>query len=156
MTTPTHGSVGYSPDLVVGVWVGHDDPRSLGAIETGGRAALPIWIDFMKEALADRPDPGFDLPEGVERVRIDRRTGLRSTGDCEETFREVFVTGTGPARRCTRSVHDRRLLSTLERTGDDRSADLSIVEEFDVGSWIGTDGRPATVVPFDKDANAAD
>jgi penicillin-binding protein 1A len=60
--------VGYTPDLVVGVFVGFDNDASLGDKETGAHAALPIWIDFMQEALKDRPPTDFAAPPGVKMV----------------------------------------------------------------------------------------
>lgn len=57
--------VGYTPNLVAGVWVGYDDHRSIGLKETGARAALPIWIDFMKEVFKDAPPEDFPVPEGI-------------------------------------------------------------------------------------------
>jgi penicillin-binding protein 1A len=66
--------VGFSPSTTCGVWVGFDEKKSLGARETGARAALPIWIDFMKAALAGK-DPGQfqvpDLPPNVSAQKLD-------------------------------------------------------------------------------------
>jgi penicillin-binding protein 1A len=61
--------VGYSPELVAGVWVGHDEKHVLGDKETGGRAALPIWMDYMGSALAQLPVQDFPVPAGVVFVR---------------------------------------------------------------------------------------
>jgi penicillin-binding protein 1A len=99
--------VGFSPSLVAGVWVGHDEKRSLGEGETGARAALPIWIDFMKAALAGQPPEKFSKPAKVVYVPIDRRTGLRATveSNCTVTFLEAFVEGTEPAEACSESKH---------------------------------------------------
>ena len=75
--------IGYSPNLVCVVWIGFDDNQQLGL--TGAEAALPAWVDFMKEAIALRPDLGganFDCPEGIKFVEIDSITGLRSTVTC--------------------------------------------------------------------------
>jgi penicillin-binding protein 1B len=75
--------VGYSPNLVCAVWIGFDDNKQLGL--TGAEAALPAWVDFMKEAIAVRPDLGgehFECPEGIKFVEIDSMTGLRSTLGC--------------------------------------------------------------------------
>jgi len=86
--------VGYSPDLLAGVWVGYDAERSLGK-ETGGRAALPIWLDFMQAALAGRPPVDFPRPSGVVTVQIDPATGLRAVPGGDTTT-EVFVAGSEP------------------------------------------------------------
>jgi penicillin-binding protein 1A len=67
--------VGFSPDLVMAVYVGFDIPKSLGSEETGASVALPIFIDFMKEALADKPLVPFRVPNSVKLVKIDRTTG---------------------------------------------------------------------------------
>jgi penicillin-binding protein 1B len=75
--------VGYSPNLVCVVWIGFDDNKQLGL--TGAEAALPAWVDFMKEAIALRPDLGgenFECPEGIKFVEIDSITGLRSMVTC--------------------------------------------------------------------------
>ena len=70
--------VGFSPEIVAGVWVGHDDMASLGPRETGGRAALPIWTDFMEFALSSRPPREFPRPEGVVFGHVDPETGEAS------------------------------------------------------------------------------
>lgn len=67
--------VGFSPDLVAGVYVGFDEPESLGRYETGAQAALPIFYDFMKEALKDVPDASFRIPAGMKLVRVNPQTG---------------------------------------------------------------------------------
>ncbi len=71
--------VGFSPDLVVAVYVGFDEPRTLGRIETGAAAALPIFYDFMQEALASQPDIPFRIPTGIKLVRINHDTGKPAT-----------------------------------------------------------------------------
>ncbi len=87
---------GFSPELVATVWVGFDDNTSLGR-ETGGSAALPIWIDFMRAALAGVPPRDFPMPPGVVRVRVDPATGRPSTAT--EAIDEAFVEGTEPEDR---------------------------------------------------------
>ena len=70
--------VGFSPDLVAGVYIGYDEPESLGMAETGAHAALPIFYDFMKEALQDTPDTSFRIPAGIKLVRVNPYTGKPS------------------------------------------------------------------------------
>jgi penicillin-binding protein 1A len=96
-TNDTHDAwfIGYTPDLLAGVWVGFDAERSLGKQETGGHAAAPIWTGFMKTALADRPVIDFPVPEGVTFAQIDRATGLRAVPGTDAEL-EVFVAGTEP------------------------------------------------------------
>lgn len=67
--------VGFSPDLVVAVYVGFDEPRTLGRYETGAGSALPIFYNFMKEALKNQPDIPFRIPAGIKLVRINHDTG---------------------------------------------------------------------------------
>jgi penicillin-binding protein 1A len=90
--------VGFSPDLVAGVWVGFDDMRVLGRGEAGAKAALPIWIDFMKVALKGRAPKAFVQPSGVVTARIDKRTGLLAAPgeDEKDVMNEVFLAGTAP------------------------------------------------------------
>ena len=86
---------GYTPDLVTSVWVGFDDHSSLGSGETGGKAALPIWLTFMKGAMDGRPVRDFDVPPGVQTVRIDPNTGLLA-GPHVPGRAETFLEGTAP------------------------------------------------------------
>ncbi|TDI54847.1 MAG: penicillin-binding protein 1A [Alphaproteobacteria bacterium] len=90
--------VGFSPDLVVGVFVGYDQPKSMGRGATGGRIAAPIFIDFMKVALADQPPKEFQVPQGISLIPINRRTGLMASGEDsgEEVILEAFKPGTAP------------------------------------------------------------
>jgi penicillin-binding protein 1A len=99
--------VGYSPDLAVGVWVGFDEPRSLGDRETGAMAALPIWRAFMEQALSTRSDEDFPQPPGINVVAIDRATGLKANlrAGCESVISEVFIRGTEPTKYCTEQHH---------------------------------------------------
>ena len=89
--------VGFSPELICGVWVGFDDfTRSLGENETGAQAALPIWIEFMKEALKPIPANNFRVPENIEFANIDQDTGLLASSCTEKSVLEAFLAGTAP------------------------------------------------------------
>lgn len=81
---------GFNPDIATTVWVGFDTPTTLGRSEVGGRAALPIWIDYMREALKPYPNAPFGLPEGLVNVPIDRSTGLAVPADTPGAFFEIF------------------------------------------------------------------
>ncbi len=70
--------IGFSPNLVAGVYVGYDEPVSLGRVETGASAALPIFYDFMQNALKDTPNTNFRMPKGIKLVRINPKTGKLS------------------------------------------------------------------------------
>ncbi|MCP3875076.1 MAG: PBP1A family penicillin-binding protein [Desulfobacteraceae bacterium] len=67
--------IGFSPDIVVGVWVGNDDSKTLGNYETGARAALPIWIDYMRNTLLNKSYQYFDIPDGTKMVYMNPNTG---------------------------------------------------------------------------------
>jgi penicillin-binding protein 1A len=90
--------VGYTPSLLTAVWVGFDDKTSLGKDESGARAALPVWISFMDQALRDAPIESFKPPDGITLMKVDIETGLPSEGESKETLMEAFVDGTLPAR----------------------------------------------------------
>ena len=88
--------VGFSPDVATGVWVGFDEKRVLGRGETGGRAALPIWIDFMEVALRGHPPREFDVPDGIVFARVDTKTGLLASSETETSLFQAFLEGTEP------------------------------------------------------------
>ena len=88
--------VGFSPDLVVGVWIGFDTPKSLGEGETGGSLAAPVFRDVMKVALANTGDAPFRLPSGARLVKVDAKTGQLPSLASEELLLETFKPGTEP------------------------------------------------------------
>ena len=89
--------VGFSPDLVIGIYIGYDKPRNLGPKATGGVLAAPIARDFMKLALADKPAIPFRVPAGIKLIRVDQMTGMRAgPGDGGKTTLEAFKPGTAP------------------------------------------------------------
>lgn len=82
---------GYSPHEVAIAWMGYDQPKSLGRAETGGRAALPIWVKYMETALKGKPDSPYEVPAGVMSLRIDPVTGtLANDFDDEQAIDEYF------------------------------------------------------------------
>lgn len=68
--------MGFSPDMVIGVYIGYDKPKGLGTKETGGRVALPAFMEVIAEALKDEPPKPFSVPPGIQLVQIDRSTGM--------------------------------------------------------------------------------
>ncbi|MBN8996000.1 MAG: penicillin-binding protein 1A [Rhizobiales bacterium] len=88
--------VGYTPDLVAGLYIGYDRPRSLGRGATGGVLAAPIFAEFMKMALADKPAVPFRVPPGMNFYPIDRKTGLSAQPGTPGTILEAFKPGTAP------------------------------------------------------------
>ena len=89
--------VGFSPDLAAGVYVGYDDPDSLGKDETGGHVAAPIFRDFMKEALKNTPAIDFRIPPGLRLYRVSAATGLPVSGS-EPAIFEAYKPGTEPGK----------------------------------------------------------
>ena len=85
--------VGYTPTLVVGVWVGFDDGASLHG--SGSRTALPIFADFVRDALGPGGGVGFSTPRGIETVQVMAEVGFPAGLRCPGRA-EVFLQGTGP------------------------------------------------------------
>lgn len=82
--------VGFAPDLVVGVFVGYDNPSPMGKSATGGQVSAPIFANFMKEAMKGRPVVPFRIPPGIKLVPVDRNTGLRARRGSQNTIIEAF------------------------------------------------------------------
>ncbi|AGK57221.1 penicillin-binding protein 1A [Hyphomicrobium denitrificans 1NES1] len=82
--------IGYTPTLVVGVYVGYDTPKPMGKGNTGGMIAAPIFGEFLKNALVDTPPAPFRVPPGIKFVRVDLKTGLRASADDPNTILEAF------------------------------------------------------------------
>ncbi len=93
--------VGFSPQIVTGAWLGYDNVKSLGKNETGSRAALPIWLDYMREALKRHPPSDFNEPAGVVFARIDRKTGLLAAPGADDYVFQAFREGTEPTEFAT-------------------------------------------------------
>jgi penicillin-binding protein 2D len=94
--------IGYTPQLITGVWVGYDKPKPGGRGFTGGAISAPIWGKFMKQALAAKPAVDFQKPETVVSVSIDPVTGQLATPECPEKRDEVFLSGTEPTQYCAK------------------------------------------------------
>ncbi|MDD5559710.1 PBP1A family penicillin-binding protein [Candidatus Methylomirabilis sp.] len=94
--------VGYTPDLVAGVWVGVDSGASLQL--TGAQAALPIWTQFIKQASVHHPSRSFEPPPGIVTAKIDPSSGLRLTPGCSGGVDEVFIQGTEPRATCSQDT----------------------------------------------------
>jgi len=90
--------IGFSPLIATGVWVGQDAFVTLGENETGAKAALPIWIEFMTKAVSTRPQQYFDIPDDIVQIRIDPLTGLLATEDSSHSVAALFKRGTEPKR----------------------------------------------------------
>jgi penicillin-binding protein 1A len=88
--------IGYTPNLVVGVYVGFDNPKSLGEKETGASLAVPIFKDFMERALMDVPPSPFRVPQGVRLLKVNPSTGRITSTDDPNAIWEAFIPGTEP------------------------------------------------------------
>jgi penicillin-binding protein 1A len=88
--------MGFTPEVVTGVWVGYDTQKPIGSGETGARAALPIWLGFMKEAVKNMPATDFLVPAGVTFAGVDPNTGAPLPASSAKAVQEAFVAGTEP------------------------------------------------------------
>jgi len=104
---------GFHPTVVAVSWIGFDQPKKLGTNETGARAALPIWMDYMAQALKGVPQMGLEPPPGVVAMRIDPETGTRAegTGPVEYFYRENLPPESGTA--VTAEPDGRRLIDRV-------------------------------------------
>ncbi len=125
--------IGFSPDLVVGVFTGFDTPEPLGRRETGSSVAAPIFQAIMTEALADQPGLPFRVPEQVRLIRIDSRTGTAARAGDEKVIWEAFAPGMEPNPRNAPALIDNPVDDT---TG---SVPLRIPERRAIGAKA-TDG----------------
>lgn len=99
--------IGFTPDLVAGAWVGFDDHRMMGSLETGGHCAGPIWLSWMRAATLDKPaDPWPPPPPGVTELRVNRNTGMLARENDPFGVREVFMSGTEPTAQHVGDVRD--------------------------------------------------
>jgi len=117
--------IGFSPDLAAGVFVGFDNPRTLGGHEQGATAAAPIFRDFMKGALADAPSTPFRVAPGIEEIPVDWKTGNLDEPGTPGAITEAFKAGTAP--------------------GEANAASLATVTAGDVGAPV--TGMPGQTAP---------
>ena len=112
--------MGYSPDLTVGVFMGYDRPRSLGHAAQAALYTAPIFRDFMKMALNDKPDTPFRVPPGIKLISVDAKTGLRAIGS--GTILEAFKPGTQPPDSVYAGVGDQAPHVLMMNPDADRAA----------------------------------
>ena len=98
--------VGYTPQIITGVWVGYDKPKPGGRGFTGGAVSAPIWGRFMRTALAAKPAVDFPKPDTVVSAVIDPTTGQLATPTCPATREEFYIAGTEPTRYCSKHGGD--------------------------------------------------
>jgi len=95
--------MGFTPQVLTGVWTGRDTPASMGRRQTGAHASLPTWLEAMQAFHKGKPVEDFTIPEGIEIVTIDRKTGKLATKSTEDTLDEAFLEGTAPTEEATAS-----------------------------------------------------
>ena len=111
--------IGYTPSFLTTVWVGFDDKVSLGNNETGARAALPIWISFMDQALRNTPVETFKVPSGITMVKVNIETGLPINEDSKDAVIEAFVEGSVPEVKEGSTKESSSKIPTSERSFGD-------------------------------------
>ncbi len=125
--------IGYTPDLVCGVWVGFDEKISMGRRKTGAVMALPIWARTMTEYCQDLPESHFAEPDGIVHRLVCAQSGQLATAACPEVHEEIFVEGRAPTRPC--ELHQPSSDTVRDQTNDfetlDRQSQHS--DEFDGG-----------------------
>jgi len=96
--------IGFSSDLIVGVYVGYDKPKSLGKKETGGKVSAPIWGKFMQKALLKYKSNPISIPENIDMVKIDADTGFLPNHASKKVYYEAFISGTAPTEKYNKPV----------------------------------------------------
>jgi membrane carboxypeptidase/penicillin-binding protein len=109
--------IGYTPQVITGVWVGYDKPRPGGKGFTGGAVAAPIWEKFMRKAMVSKPVVDFTRPDNVVSVAIDPATGFLATADCPGARDEFYTAGTEPTEYCPRHGGDAKPVMKDEESG---------------------------------------
>jgi penicillin-binding protein 1A len=137
--------IGYTPELVAGVWVGFDAPRSLGKRETGASAALPVFERFMAAALEGRPAVPFRVPTGARRVRVNADTGARAQPGDGRVIWEVFAPGTAPGQDST-LLDEGGALTTLPAQEEGGAGGAEVWQDDAWRGWRG-DGRQDRTPP---------
>jgi len=118
---------GFNADLVGVVWVGYDDDRPLGPGEEGSRTALPVWIEFMRSALAGVPEHQMPMPEGIVSVLIDKETGCPARAGQPNVIFEVFREGHVPECESVEELPD--IFNDTTGLGDRKAGDADDAEE---------------------------
>ena len=113
--------IGYTPELVIGVWTGFDEKVTMGRGMTGARAALPIWTETMKVAYPTNRGPDFNRPADIIEETICEESGLLATPSCPKVRREIFIAGNEPTRQC--DLHRVSPYDLLDKDKDFRDID---------------------------------
>ncbi len=111
--------LGFTSNIITGVWVGYDDQRSIGHHETGAVAALPIWLAYMKSAIKFYPEQEFRVPKGIVFASIDPKSGQLAPPNSSYALKEAFIEGTEPEEKAQ------------ERENTPKSDEVFFKEEFE-------------------------
>lgn len=120
--------LGYTPEIVVGVWTGFDEKKTMGRNMTGAKVSLPTWTDVMKAYYHDHHADPFVQPEGIVQRFICEESGALSTSHCRHVRREIFIEGTEPTRYCDKEI-----------TSIDAMPAVDDYEALDSQMWSDTD-----------------
>ena len=110
--------IGFTPELVAGVYLGYDKPKSLGTEATGGGLAVPVFTEFMQDALKGKPSTPFNMPAGMTQIWIDPATGVKANAG-DTAIAEAFKPGTGPNLVTSVIGVDSNAFTTLQNGGND-------------------------------------
>lgn len=119
--------IGYTPEIVVGVWTGFDERKSMGSGMTGARVALPAWAETMKAFYPTNRGPAFTMPNNIVEELICEESGLLGTAYCPKVRREIFIGGSEPARQC--DIHRVSRYDLLDKEKDFRELDREASRE---------------------------
>jgi len=139
-------TIGYTPNLVTGVWVGNSDNTPMNRVY-GSRGAGPIWHDFMKEILGDELVKDFSVPEGMVTVEICPISGKLRTDKCPPGVKEIFVAGTEPQEPCDIHVDVRICSVSGKRASEFCPRNVVTIKYFEVyppeyRTWAEAQGKP--------------
>jgi penicillin-binding protein 1A len=134
--------VGFTPDLVCGVYVGFDNPIPLGSRETGGSVAVPIFQEFIKTAIADRPAMPFRMPPGLRLVRVNPATEALASPSDKNAIWEAFVPDTEPQEGQPRPVLDGSVAGSAAQGAAAAYSAQQSSEDQD-----GEDDVPVSIIP---------
>jgi len=147
-TTNFHDNwtIGYTPDLVVGVWVGNSGYEAMHNV-TGLTGAAPIWNEVMRGLLQGHPDQPFVQPDGLTQVEVCDLSGLLPTSACQHTRTEWFITGTEPTQ--TDSTYQQVWIDTLtntlanDSTPSERRKSITVLNlPVEAQTWAHAQGLP--------------
>jgi penicillin-binding protein 1A len=130
-TTDDYGDawfIGYTPNLVAGVWFGYDEKKKIMNRGFAGTIAVPAWAGFMKNATEGSAPDWFEMPSDVERIAVCRKSGMRASAECRthvgedghaNVYEDYYLTGTGPYEACSGIHTDEGGLTPVTSRGSD-------------------------------------